>query len=142
MWHTGSGLQFQTRVCFLQTSGSTECVCDGVSPSLRPPSSRRFPFGIGEEPNLHQNDHHTSVLLQQHRPGDNLGCSHHRGREEVLAVLDIIVLGKKQLQLKVLLQPGSDQPVRETLPGPPAPVNRPLRSGGSDSTSLLLLLLR
>lgn len=39
------------------------CVCDGVSPSLHPPSSRRFPFGIGEEPNLHQNDHDTSVLL-------------------------------------------------------------------------------
>lgn len=71
------------------------CVCDGVSPSLRPPSSRRFPFGIGEEPNLHQNDHGPSVLLRQRRPRDNRGCSGHGGREEVLAVLDIRVLGKK-----------------------------------------------
>lgn len=89
-------------------------MCDGVSPSLRPPSSRRFPFGVGEEPNLHQNDHGPSVLLRQRRPRDNRGCSGHGGREEVLAVLDIRVLGKKQLQLKVLLQAGSDPPVRET----------------------------
>lgn len=51
------------------------------------------PFGIGEEPNLHQNNDQASALVQQQRPAQSLGatlcpCAHARGREEVLVRAD------------------------------------------------------
>ena len=92
-WHGGVATDANTCGSRVPKNKCHERRCDAIPLAA--------PFGIGKEPNFHQNNHHASVPVQQHGPGET----------RALAVGACRLFSTSQFWEKVLLQPGSGVPI-------------------------------